>query len=472
MIRSGFKKNFQFVFIGLASAIAGISLSLAFHYPASSHQIALSGGDTTVRNRSSHGYEQPAPNLSEEMLALHLSGDRAFDAVFVTPPANVNPGLGPLFNNASCQGCHIKDGRGMPEKGQLLVRVSYPRQNGKDLPNEQGDAPVLDQNYHPEAAVSLGNAPPVPGIGTQIQDQGVYGHAPEAQVEMQWQEQTGMYGDGTPYKLRSPRAKITRMNRQPLPPDTKTSLRIPSPVFGLGLLEAIPEQSILGLADPEDRNQDGISGRPNYVWDVVKHSEVLGRFGWKANNPDLLQQSASAYVNDMGVTSPMFPEPDGSSEIDTDTLKAATVYVQTLAVPARTMLDELRVQKGEQLFASASCNACHVSQLRTGKHEIAALSNQTIHPYTDLLLHDMGSGLADGRPDFRASGTEWRTAPLWGVGLAQTVLPYSGYLHDGRARTLEEAILWHAGEAKASKEMFSKMSKDERTALIRFLRSL
>ena len=470
--RSG-RKSLQFLFIGLVAAIAGITLSLVFHHPALSQtQIALSGGDTTVRNRTSHGYGQPAPNLSEELLESHLKGDRAFDAVFVTPPANVNPGLGPLFNNASCQGCHIKDGRGMPEKGQLLVRVSYPRQKGEDLPNEQGDDPVLDQNYHPEAAVSLGNAPPVPGIGTQIQDQGVYGHPPEAQVEMQWQEQTGTYGDGTPYKLRSPSAKITRMNGKPLPPEIKTSLRIPSPVFGLGLLEAIPEQTIIGLADPDDRNQDGISGRPNSVWDVVKQVEVLGRFGWKANNPDLIQQTATAYVNDMGVTSPMFPAPDGSSEIDEDTLKSATVYVQTLAVPARTMLNDPQVQQGERIFNTANCAACHVANLRTGNHELAALSNQTIYPYTDLLLHDMGAGLADGRPDFRASGTEWRTSPLWGIGLTQTVLPYSGYMHDGRARTLEEAILWHAGEAEASKEMFRKMSKDDRTALIKFLRSL
>ncbi|MDZ4877058.1 MAG: hypothetical protein CLLPBCKN_006493 [Chroococcidiopsis cubana SAG 39.79] len=471
--RSGLKKSCQFVFIGLVAAIAGAIVSLAFHYPASSQmQIARSGGDTTVRNRTSHGYEQPAPNLSEKMLALHIEGDRAFDAAFVTPPAKVNPGLGPLFNNTSCTGCHIRDGRGMPEKGQLLVRVSNPRQNGKELPSEQGDAPVLEQNYHPEAAVSLGNAPPVPGIGTQIQEQGVYGHVPEAQVEIQWQEQLGRYADGTPYKLRSPLAKITRTNDRVLPPEVKTSLRIPSPVFGLGLLEAIPEKTILALADPDDRDGDGISGRPNYVWDVVKQVEVLGRFGWKANNPDLLQQTASAYVNDMGVTSPMFPEPDGSSEIERETLKAATFYVQTLAVPARTMLNNPQVQKGEKLFASANCVACHVSALRTGSHEVAALSNQTIYPYTDLMLHDMGAGLADGRPDFRATGTEWRTSPLWGIGLTQTVLPYSGYLHDGRARTLEEAILWHEGEAKDSKEKFTKMSKDDRTALIQFLRSL
>jgi len=466
--------------------MTGILLSHLYNAPALSQtevtQIALSGGETTIRNRTSRAYEQPAPNLSESWLALHLEGDRHFDAVFVTPPATVNPGLGPLFNNASCTGCHIRDGRGMPEKGQLLVRVSAAHedaeQNNAEQNTEQNteqyseEQLVLHEHYHPEAAVSLGNAPPVPGIGTQIQDQGVYGYTPEAQVAIQWQEQSATYADGKPYSLRSPNFQITRTEGQPLTSDVMTSPRLPSPVFGLGLLEAIPEDTIVSLSDPDDRNQDGISGRPNYVWDVVKQTEVLGRFGWKANNPDLLQQTASAYVNDMGVTSPLFPETDGSSEIDAETLRAVTVYVQTLAVPARVMLNSTQVQRGEQLFTAANCAGCHVATLHTGTHEIPALANQTIHPYTDLLLHDMGTGLADDRPDFQATGTEWRTAPLWGIGLTQTVLPYSSYLHDGRARTLEEAILWHGGEAESAKEAFKTLPESDRTALIQFLRSL
>lgn len=351
-----------------------------------------------------------------------------------------------------------------------MVRVSHPREHANA--NSSENDPVLQEYYHPEAAVSLGNAPSVPGIGTQIQDQGVYGYAPEAQVQIQWQEQSGTYGDGTLYTLRSPILQIIRTDGQPLSPDIMTSPRIPSPVFGLGLLEAIPEQTILDLADPDDRNQDGISGHPNYVWDVVQQTEMLGRFGWKANNPTLLQQTASAYVNDMGVTSPLFPETDGSSEVNANTLKTATVYVQTLAVPARTLLDDPQVQQGEQLFISANCAACHVQTLHTGDHDIPALVNQTIQAYTDLLLHDMGTRLADHRPDFQATGLEWRTPPLWGIGLTQTVLPYSSYLHDGRARSLEEAILWHGGEAEASKEAFRSLSEGDRTALVRFLKSL
>lgn len=477
----------RWLVIALVAALSGILVSTLFDSPVHSQinpapvklaqvelaQVELTaGGQTTVRNRSSHAYSQPAPNLTEDWLEQHLVGDRAFESVFVTPPANVNPGLGPLFNNASCIGCHIKDGRGMPEKGQLLVRVSLPRQTGDDRTSEQTENLVLQEHFHPEAGVTLGNAPAVPGVGTQIQEQSVYGYAPEATVQLQWSEQSGRYGDGMVYSLRAPVVKITRLDGQALPAATLTSPRIPPPVFGLGLLEAIPAATISQLADSDDRNRDGISGRPNQVWDVVRQQEVLGRFGWKANNPDLLQQSASAYVNDMGVTNPLFPEPNGSSEIDAETLKAATIYVQTLGVPARTLTNDPDVQLGERLFTTANCNACHIPTLSTGPHEISALANQTIHPYTDLLLHDMGAGLADHRPDFQATGNEWRTPPLWGLGLAQTVLPYSGFLHDGRARTLAEAILWHDGEAAAAKETFRTLPKPERDALIRFLKSL
>ena len=468
----------RFGAIALLSALAGILASLLLHGAGWAQSPLLrAGGDTTIQNRTSQGYSQPAPNLSREWLALHRVGDRHFEAAFVTPPAPVNGGLGPLFNNTSCAGCHIRDGRGMPVPGQLLLRVSLPRQDLPAVfqtvpPAAAGGDPVLQANAHLEASVSLGNAPPVPGIGTQIQDQAVYGYLPEARVKLRWQAQTGAYADGTPYSLRSPQFDITLPNGDPLPSQVLVSPRIPSPVFGLGLLEAVPEAEILALADPDDANGDGISGRPNYVWDVERHAEVLGRFGWKANNPTLLQQGASAYINDMGVTNPLFPEPDGSSEIDADTLKANTVYVQTLAVPAPTLHQDPQVRQGERLFNAANCAGCHVPTLHTGPHDIPALANQTIHPYTDLLLHDLGEDLADHRPDFRAMGREWRTPPLWGIGLAQTVLPYSGYLHDGRARTLAEAILWHGGEAASAREIFKNMPEGDRTALLKFLNSL
>lgn len=431
--------------------------------------VTLAGGTTTVSNRSSSAYEQPSAGLSDAEVHRHLKGDLAFEAVFVTAPAQIHPGLGPLFNNAACAGCHLRNGRGLPEKGQIIARVSLPA-----VEASSSDAPgtPLNSDYHPEATVDLESTPPVPGLGTQIQDQAVYGQKPEAAVEVDWQFQSGQYGDGTTYELRSAQPKITLRDGDSLPPQVQVSLRLPPPVFGLGLLEAVPEADILALADPEDANQDGISGRANQVWDVMQQTTALGRFGLKANQPNLLQQSAAAYVNDMGVTNPLFPETDGSSDIDQETLENAEYYVQTLSVPARTLMDDSQVQQGEKLFMAANCAGCHVQQLRTGNHKVPVLANQVIHPYTDLLLHDMGEGLADHRSDFQATGTEWRTPPLWGIGLTQTVLPYSSYLHDGRARTLEEAILWHSGEAEASKEAFRNLSAADRTALIRFLRSL
>lgn len=471
------EKSLKFLIVFVVAIISSIVLSTVLHQSGTS---PLAGGATTVFNRTSQGFGQPAPNLTEAELDLHIAGDAAFEDVFVTPPAPVNAGLGPLFNNASCAGCHNRDGRGMPVKSQLLVRVSLPsghstiaNQSNKPISaggTDQGKQVIFES--HPEAAVTLGNAPPVPGLGTQIQDQAVYGHPPEATVDIQWQEQAGQYRDGTTYELRSPKVAIELPDGKPLPSDVLTSPRIPTPVFGRGLMEAIPEKTVLALADPEDKNNDGISGRPNYAWDSVKKSVALGRFGHKANIPNILEQTALAYVNDMGVSNSMFPEKDGSSDIDDETLKAATFYTQTLAVPARTLMDDPVVKRGETLFGQANCAVCHVSELRTGNHEIKALANQTIYPYSDLLLHDMGLGLADGRPDFRASGTEWRTPPLWGLGLTQTALPYSGYLHDGRARTVEEAILWHGGEADASKQAFKTMSSRDREALLRFLNSL
>lgn len=441
----------SFILLGIA-ALMGLALSLLIHHNwRNSPSPLLAGGATTINNRSSRAFSQPAPGLSAAQFDRHGEGDANFDAVFVTAPALVNPGLGPLFNNASCTGCHIKDGRGMPEMGQSLVRVSLPSGN-------------VDRHL---------GVVPVPEIGAQIRDAAIYGRVPDAKVTVEWQEQTGEYPDGTSYKLRSPQIKLAQLEpKKPIPPNTLTSLRVPPPVFGTGLLEAIEERQILALADVDDRNKDGISGKPNFVWDPQHQKITLGRFGLKANTSSLQVQTAAAYVNDMGVTSPIFPEARGGSDISQQVLDTTTFYVQTLGVPARTMLDNPQVRRGEKLFTTANCATCHIPTLKTGNSDIQVLAHQTIHPYTDLLLHDLGTGLADGRPDFDASGSEWRTAPLWGVGLTQTVLPYSGYLHDGRARTLEEAILWHGGEAEASKREFMELEKDDRQALLKFVNSL
>ncbi|OGQ17942.1 MAG: thiol oxidoreductase [Deltaproteobacteria bacterium RBG_16_71_12] len=443
------------IVVGLAVA-HGAMLSCVAGGPEAPSVVPLAGGGTTVFDRTSNAFSFPAANLDDDELERHLLGDAVFEDTFVSPPAPVNPGLGPLFNNNACTKCHVRDGRGLPEAGHgplgspLLVRVS--------LPSGEPAAP--------------GDAVPVPGLGTQLQDHAIQGFAAEASVSIRWIEQPGQYGDGEPYALRRPAFDIVRGDGTALPGDVLTSARIPPPVFGLGLLEAVDEADVVARADPDDDDGDGISGRANRVWDVRTASPALGRFGWKANAPSLTQQAAAAYRNDMGVTSPMFPEDDGTTEIDDETLGLAAFYTATLAVPARDRIDDEEVVRGGELFSTAGCAACHVEELRTGAHEIAALRDQTIHPYTDLLLHNMGFDLADGRPDFVASGTEWRTAPLWGIGLTQTVLPYSCFLHDGRARTLAEAILWHGGEAEAAKEGFRTLGARDRNALLAFLRSL
>ena len=402
------------------------------------------GGAATAINRTSSAYEEAPPNLGAKAIEDHEAGDEAFEEIFVSTADHPNSGLGPTFNNISCVSCHIRNGRGMPKAGQLLIRVG-------------------DSDGHPEIAA----------LGAQIQDFSIVGEKPEADVAINWVERAGKYPDGMSYSMRYPVFSIEVASTGKLLPDTvAVSPRIPPPVHGLGLLEAISEADILANADPDDEDGDGISGKANRVWSEETQNLALGRFGWKANSPTLLQQSAEAYVNDMGVHSSMYPQNDGLSEISDEKLVAAAAYAQTLAVPARASVNDPQVLRGESLFSSVGCESCHVDSFTTSSHKYPALENQPINPYTDMLLHDMGEELADNREDFEASGQEWRTSPLWGIGVVQTVLPYSGFLHDGRARTLEEAILWHGGEAEKSQESFQNLPSQDRQALISFLQSL
>lgn len=427
----------------------------------------FSGGETTVFDASSHAFSTPAPNLSPTAFEKHLAGDREFEQAFVTAPAVVNPGLGPIYNNISCINCHARDGRGRPPSTNekfvsMLFRLSLP----KSAEAAEGKPPI-----------------PVPGFGTQLNNRAIFGTDPEGTVKIDYTEQTLTTEDGTRVHLRYPDYSVTE-TYQPLPEEVELSPRVALSVFGLGLLEAIPENVILAYADEADANGDGISGKPNYVWDVVQRRYTLGRFGWKANQPTLLQQVAAAYHDDMGVTTSLFStensagqpqltEQSTTPEVSDEILDVVTFYVQTLAVPARRNVDDPQVKHGEQLFAEAQCASCHIPTLRTGVLAgVPSVSNQTIHPYTDLLLHDMGPELADNRPDFHASGTEWRTPPLWGIGLVKRVNGHTNFLHDGRARDLMEAILWHGGEAEASRKAVEQMSKTERDALIAFLESL
>tara|TARA_B100000674_G_C37922578_1_gene953977 strand:- start:1168 stop:1938 length:771 start_codon:yes stop_codon:yes gene_type:complete len=256
------------------------------------------------------------------------------------------------------------------------------------------------------------------------------------------------------------------------------------------LLAAVDDETLRAQADPNDLDGDGISGKVNTVWDYEGKKLVTGRFGWKANQPSLRQQTAGAFVGDLGITSPLFPDEnhttsyaelhkfvsmpnDEQPELTAKILQRVTAYLQTLAPPARRDVSDPTVRQGQRLFAAMKCASCHTPELKTGDfHELAELRNQTIRPYTDLLLHDMGKGLADGREDFEASGQEWRTPPLWGIGLQERVNGHTTLLHDGRARNLTEAILWHGGEAENSREQFLNSTKKERLALLSFLQSL
>jgi CxxC motif-containing protein (DUF1111 family) len=420
---------------------------------------ALLGGATTVFNTTSLAFEQPAANLDAVGLVRHDLGDEAFGDLFV--PAT---GLGPHFNNPSCDGCHIGDGRGeLPAPGQplesMLLRVSIP-----------GRAPD-------------GGALAAPGFGLQLQTRGVAPVPAEATVSITIETTTGRYGDGTPFELRKPRFALLSPHR-PLPPGLLISPRVSPPVIGLGLLEAVPVSTLETFADPTDRNGDGITGRLNIVFDAVRGLPAVGRFGVKANTASLFQQSAGAYNGDMGITSPLFPIENCEGvyaqcartrlpDVTDSTVRATTFYTQTLAVPARRNINDLTVRLGQALFSVVGCASCHRPLMQTGTLPgVLAVSNQTIRPYTDLLIHDMGPGLSDDRPDFLASGREWRTAPLWGLGLTRTVNPRATLLHDGRARTVAEAILWHGGEAQRSRDIFRLLPEALRGAMLRFLDTL
>jgi CxxC motif-containing protein (DUF1111 family) len=431
--------------------------------PAAALDRRLAGGDTTIFTTTSNAFSTPSPNLSADEFAMHMAGDTAFDVSFVTAPAVIHGGLGPVFNEKSCISCHPRDGRGRPpEDGKnieaMLLKASI------------GNHTVLG----PTA---------VPGFGTQLQHRAIFGVEAEVRVTVRYDEEIVELAGGEEVSLRKPYYEVAD-SYVPLPSNVQLSPRVGPPVFGRGLLEAIPERDLYGLADEHDQDGDGISGKVNLVFDAVRGSLAVGRFGLKAGNPSLEQQVAGAYNEDMGVTSRVFPrdssydqpQHDGSDddpELPDEEFEAAVFYVRTLAVPARRDVDDAEVLLGEELFASSGCADCHTPVARTGDaNGIAALANQTIQPFTDLLLHDMGEGLADGRGEFEANGREWKTPPLWGIGLTRVVDGHTLFLHDGRARNLLEAILWHGGEAEPSRNRVRDMNAYDRAALLRFLDSL
>ncbi|GAB3462939.1 di-heme oxidoreductase family protein [Azotobacter salinestris] len=438
---------------------------------------ALSAGGATVQRSDRDAFAQPSANLTSAQRMDFAVGNSFFRKPWVSAPSSTTArdGLGPLFNTNACQNCHIRDGRGHPPEAQadnavsLLVRLSIP---------------ATPETAH--LAERLGVVPE-PVYGNQLQDMAVPGVPPEARVRLRYEPHSLRFADGFQVELRRPRLQLDRLGYGALHPDTRFSLRIAPPMIGLGLLEAIPEAAILAKADPDDADGDGISGRPNRVRDHTTQSTALGRFGWKAGQPNLNQQNADAFFNDLGLstrllsgssctpaqTACLTSADGGRPEVDDHLLARVLFYTRHLGVPARRAVDDPQVLAGKALFHRAGCARCHIPTFVTAADTAEPeLANQKIHPYSDLLLHDMGDGLADNRAEFEASGREWRTPPLWGLGLTQRVGGHTRLLHDGRARNPLEAILWHAGEAQPARDRVLTFDAGQRAALLAFLNSL
>ncbi|WP_309400977.1 di-heme oxidoredictase family protein [Cerasicoccus maritimus] len=439
------------------------------------HPDSLTGGDLTHFKFGNISFEQEPYNLHWKLSALFDGGDGVFERPFSEAQSfndgHYADGLGPLYNAKSCEACHVADGRSAAPSNErgfegFLLRVSIPGKGANGGPK-----------HHPV-------------YGGQLADNANQGHQPEVKIAMRYEEIPGMYPDGTGYTLRKPIYDLTETNYGPLGDDAMISPRIAPSMIGMGLLDAITPAEIIAYADPDDADNDGISGKVNWVWDIEAKEMAVGKYGWKAETPNLRQQAADAAVNDIGISSSLFPDQScgegqdacrealhgtvgDAYEMMEKELNEVVTYLEFLAVPARDPVDHPKAQRGEKLFVQMNCVACHKQTWTTGNdHRQWRLRNQKIHPYTDLLLHDMGEGLADHRPTYDATGSEWRTPPLWGIGMTERVNGHTDFLHDGRARNLEEAILWHDGEARAAKESFKHLSEDDREAVLAFLRTL
>ena len=445
------------------------------------------GGAATVFKASTRdAFSHPSANMPFQRELDFKVGNGIFKKVWVSAPSSTtsSDGLGPLFNARSCQRCHLKDGRGHPpaagERAEsMFLRLSIP-------PQDAADRSALRQRRQ--------TVVPEPTYGGQLQNFSVQGVSAEGEMTIAYEETPVVLADGAVVRLRAPRYGASGLHYGPLHPETMLSPRVAPPMIGVGLLEAISEADILAGADPDDRDGDGISGRANRVWSDEYRRVMLGRFGWKAGQPTVAQQAASAFRGDVGISTPLYSNPHGDCtpaqqecwsaphggpsttvgvEASARMFDLLVFYSRNLGVPARRHVDDPQVLEGKRLFYESNCTGCHRPKFVTRRDSAGAeQSFQLIWPYTDLLLHDMGEGLADDRPEGEASGREWRTPPLWGIGLTEAVSGHTLFLHDGRARGLLEAILWHGGEAEAAKQRVVAMTREERAALLAFLRSL
>ena len=469
------------------SALASNGRAEGLGDPPSPSELLPGGSATTMGSTNHHdAFSRFSNGIGFAGESRFKLGNAIFRKQWVSAPASTrsSDGLGPLYNARACQNCHLKDGRGHPPAegeaaASMFLRLSVPPQT-----EEQKRA----------LAEHRANVTPEPTYGGQLQNFAIQGHTPEGQMAIDYEDLTVELGDGTEVTLRKPTYSIEQLGYGPLHPKTMLSPRIAPPMIGLGLLEAVSESTIRAYADPDDSNGDGISGRAAEVWSRELGRVALGRFGWKAGNPSIRQQSADAFNGDMGLSTSLFPAPSGDCtkaqqhcleapngnspkpddpEVSDQLLDLVVFYSHNLAVPLRRNADAPEVIKGRSIFATIGCSSCHRPSMTTGDApDQPHLSNQTIWPYTDLLLHDLGEGLSDKRPEGIATGQEWRTAPLWGVGLTETVSGHTFLLHDGRARNVEEAILWHGGEAERARAAYMGLSKQEREALVAFVNSL
>lgn len=439
----------------------------------------ISAGRFTGTRFDRIAYSEPAAVLDMKRRQIFMAGRGVFNRQWASVVSlNGDWGLGPTFVNDHCSACHINTGRGHPPESpgeqltSMLVRVSIP------------------------GADEHGGPQPHPDYGDQIQNRSLdgsnidlaHGGKPvphEADLYLDWEENEVALAGGETIQLRKPKLRIENPSFGPTE-GLLTSLRVAQPLVGIGLLDAVPEETILAIAGAQ--RAQGVSGRPNFVWDAVKNRVSLGRYGWKANVPGLKQQIAMAALGDMGVNSNLYPEqncppvqivcrkmlPGNFPELIDAEIDTVVFWLQGLAVPARRNADSEMFKKGAALFEQARCSVCHVPELTTAKTfaPLPQLADQRFHAYTDLLLHDMGDGLADGRPDFQAGPRDWRTPALWGLGLSEIVTGGATLLHDGRARNVTEAILWHGGEAEVSAKIFRNLSAAEREALVGFVESI
>ncbi|MFV0302999.1 MAG: di-heme oxidoredictase family protein [Paracoccus sp. (in: a-proteobacteria)] len=451
------------------------------------------GGGATVRVLpTADAFSQFSANLSFEDELRFKLGNGLFRKLWVSSPSSTlaSDGLGPLYNARGCQSCHLKDGRGQPplpgesSAHSMLIRLSVPAEAAI---GEVADYLASRDATPPEPAA------PHPVYGGQLQPLATPGKLPEGQVGVTWTEEPFTFPDGATASLLRPDWWVEDPQFGPLGEGAMISPRIAPQMIGLGLVEAIPAADILANEDPQDADGDGVSGRAAVVKSPEFDRLMLGRFGLKAGAATIREQSAAAFSGDIGISSPLFPNPWGEctmaetdciagphgdgdargTEIDEEGLSLVAFYARNLAVPARRDLDDPQILAGKTLFYDTGCIACHRPKFVTARlADRPEQSFQLIWPYSDFLLHDMGEGLADHRPEGRATGREWRTAPLWGIGLTGQVSGHTRFLHDGRARNLTEAVLWHGGEAEGARDRFVTLPAEDRAALIRFLESL